>query len=73
MSVEAKYFEQLAEIHKASAEYYRKQLVDAHALIGRLLHQISEFRDSVNLTQYYPTENINHKRSVINPNGGMAN
>lgn len=24
MSVEAKYFEQLAEIHKASAEYYRK-------------------------------------------------
>ena len=51
------------------AEYYREELVKAHTLIGRITHQLSERWDSVNLTKYYPTDNLHKKRNIKNPKG----
>ena len=52
-----------------SSKYYQQQLVDAHALLGRITHQLSERWDSVNLTKHFPTDNLHGKRSCNNPTG----
>lgn len=65
----ALYWEECATTHRAAADYYQQQLVDAHALIGRLVHQMSERWDTANLTKYYPTDNLHGKRRVGNPTG----
>lgn len=51
------------------SKYYQTQLVDAHALIGRIVHQVSERWDTVNLTKYFPTDNLHRQRSVGNATG----
>jgi len=65
----AQWWEKKAMDYRHEADYYQQQLVDAHALLGRVVHQASERWDSINLTKYFPTDNLHHKRSLDNPNG----
>ena len=51
------------------AKYYQKELAKAHEILGRVTHQLSERWDSVNLTKYYPTDNLHGKRTINNPKG----
>ena len=51
------------------AEYYQTQLAKAHEILGRVTHQLSERWDAVNLTKYYPTDNLWKSRSINNPSG----
>lgn len=51
------------------ARYYRKQLAKAHEILGRVIHQTSQRWDSVRITEYFPTDNLNNKRSINNPGG----
>ena len=46
------------------SDYYQAELVKAHELLGRVIHQLSERWDSVNLTKYFPTNNPWHRRTV---------
>ena len=54
---------------RRESEYYRTELEKAHAILGRVIHQLSERWDSVNLTKYYPTDNLYRNRSISNPTG----
>lgn len=63
------YWERRALEREKESKYYQTQLVDAHALIGRIVHQVSERWDTVNLTKYFPTDNLHRQRSVGNPTG----
>ena len=54
--------------HKAS-NYYQTELAKAHEILGRVIHQASERWDKINLTNYYPTDNLHNKRSTLNPEG----
>jgi len=58
--------------YKDRSNYYQQQLVDAHALLGRVIHQTSERWDSVRLTKYYPTDNLHGRRSINNPKGDLS-
>ncbi len=51
------------------ADYYRTELAKAHEVLGRVIHQLSERWDSVNLTKYYPTDNLWRQRTIDNPLG----
>jgi chromosome segregation ATPase len=51
------------------SDYYREQLAKSHEILGRVLHQTSERWDSVNITSYYPTDNLWRKRTIHNPSG----
>lgn len=51
------------------AKYYQQELTKAHELLGRVIHQLSERWDTVNLTKYFPTDNLWHKRHGSNPTG----
>lgn len=53
------------------ADYYRTELAKAHEILGRVIHQTSECRDSVRLTKHYPTDNFHGKRNINNPKGGL--
>lgn len=64
MNWEEKYFEA-----KRESEYYQRELVKAHTLLGRVIHQTSERWDQVNLTKYYPTDNLCRKRTLGNVSG----
>ena len=64
-----KFWEDTADKAKESSNYYQQQLIDAHTLIGRIIHQMSERWDSVNLTKYFPTDNLCGKRTLNNPSG----
>ena len=63
------FWEKQAEKSAQEAEYYQQQLIDAHTLLGRTIHQLSERWDQVNLTKYYPTDNLLRKRNIENPKG----
>lgn len=63
------YLEKQIDKWKEEAKYYREQLNKAHEILGRVLHQLSERWDSVNLTEYFPTDNLHRKRSFDNPSG----
>ena len=52
-----------------SSEYYQAELEKAHTLIGRITHQLSERWDQVNLTKYFPTNNLFRSKNVTNPSG----
>ena len=65
----ASYWELQATKHSDSSDYYSKELAKAHELLGRVIHQLSERWDSVNLTEYFPTNNLGHKRTAANPSG----
>lgn len=65
----ALYWEKECKRSDQEAKYYRAELVKAHALLGRVVHQLSERWDSVNLTEWYPTDNLTHKRCITNPSG----
>lgn len=54
---------------REEANYYRKQLAKSHELLGRMIHQLSERWDHVNLTEYFPTDNLFGKRKSGNPTG----
>ena len=62
-------WQKTAKLYRAESYYYRKQLVDAHTMIGRIIHQISE-RESIRLSEWFPTDNKHHKRNFGNPSGG---
>ncbi len=66
---QARFWEDTAKRCEADAEYYQQQLVDAHALLGRIIHQLSERWDTVNLTKYHPTDNLHRQRTINNPSG----
>jgi len=68
----AVFWEKRAKIAQDSSDYYQEELVKAHALLGRVIHQISERWDSVNLTKYHPTDNLAGKRTLMNPKGGQG-
>ena len=63
------YFEQRQKIHEAEANYYQEELQKAHTLLGRIVHQTSERWDTINLTKYFPTDNLHNRRTVGNPTG----
>lgn len=63
------FWENTAKISQDSSDYYQDELVKAHALLGRVIHQMSERWDTVNLTKYYPTDNLHRRRNVGNPTG----
>ena len=63
------YFEKSSETHNETAKYYQKELAKSHELLGRVIHQASEIWDKVNLTEYFPTDNLWSKRTVSNPTG----
>ena len=65
----ALHWEQQAERYSDSSEYYQKELAKAHALLGRVIHQLSERWDTVNLTEYFPTDNLWRKKTINNPKG----
>jgi len=62
-------WEKHAKVHSAAEDYYKIELAKAHELLGRVIHQTSERWDSVNLTRFYPTDNLHHRRQVNNPTG----
>ena len=65
----ASYWEFQATRQSDSSDYYRKELAKAHELLGRVIHQLSESEDAVNLTEYFPTNNSGRKRTIVNPSG----
>ena len=66
------FWEKQSREHEKAAAYYREQLSDAHALLGRVIHQLSERWDSVNLTEYFPTDNLDRRRRVGNAAGAKG-
>jgi len=58
--------------HRAAENYYRTELAKAHEILGRVIHQLSERWDSVNLTEHYPTDNLHGQRTTNNPTGKAA-
>ena len=54
---------------RKQSDYYQNELAKAHELLGRVIHQASERRDTVRLTKYYPTDNLHGKRTLGNPEG----
>ena len=65
------FWENTAKRLEIESTYYREELVKAHALLGRIIQQTSERWDSVNLTKYYPTDNLWGKRNINNPGGDV--
>ena len=65
----ASYWEQQAKRHSDSSNYYQKELAKAHEILGRVIHQLSERWDTVNLTEYFPTDNLWRKKTINNPKG----
>lgn len=65
----ARFWEKRANENAAAADYYRRELAKAHALLGRVVHQVSERWDRLNLTEYFPTNNRYGQRSITNPEG----
>lgn len=55
--------------YSAQSDYYQKELAKAHELLGRIIHQFSERWDSVNLTKFFPTDNLHRKRTIGNAKG----
>ena len=64
------FWEETAKRAQQSSNYYQKELERAHTLLGRVIHQTSERWDSVNLTRYFPTDNLAGKRTLQDPTGG---
>lgn len=62
-------WEKRAKTHSAAEGYYQTQLAKAHEILGRVIHQTSERWDNINLSQFYPTDNLHGKRTVKNPTG----
>lgn len=52
-----------------SSKYYRGELEKSHALLGRVIHQTSERWDTVNISSYFPTDNLHRQRNLNNPRG----
>ena len=69
----ASWWEKTATEHRDEADYYREQLAKAHALLGRVTHQLSERWDSVNLTEHFPTDNPHRQCHVGNAKGDQKN
>jgi len=63
------FWEDVAARHEAEAQYYQAELEKAHALLGRVVHQLSERWDTVHLTKWFPTDNLTNKRCVTDPTG----
>lgn len=63
------YWREEAKRSQKAEEYYRKQLAKAHEILGRVVHQLSERWDNVNLTEFFPTDNLHHLRTINNPDG----
>jgi len=67
----AMFWEDKAKRSTQEANYYRPELVKAHTLIGRIVHQASEHWDSINITEFFPTDNQRGKRTINNPSGNV--
>lgn len=46
------FWEKRAKIEEKKASYYQEQLEKSHAILGRVIHQLSERWDSVTITKY---------------------
>jgi len=68
----ALFWEKTAKEAQTAAAYYQRELEKAHALLGRVVHQASERWDSINLTKYFPTDNLHHHRTIGNPGGNRV-
>ncbi len=62
-------FENRIALLTEECAYYQRELEKAHQILGRVIHQLSERWDTVNLTKFYPTDNLHKKRSINNPEG----
>ena len=62
-------WEEKYHIKVKEAKYYQVELAKSHAILGRTIHQLSERWDSVNITSYYPTDNLHGNRTIGNPTG----
>lgn len=51
------------------SNYYQTELAKSHEILGRVVHQLSERWDLVNLTKFYPTDNLRRRRDINNPKG----
>ena len=54
---------------KHESDYYKEQLAKSHEILGRVIHQLSERWDTVNLTEFFPTDNLHRQRTISNPRG----
>ena len=63
------FWEKLAKERESESRYYQAELLKAHTLLGRVIHQLSERWDSVNLSKYFPTDNLWGKRTFGNAKG----
>ena len=59
--------EEERNIANKTANYYQTELAKAHEILGRVVHQLSERWDTVNLSKYFPTNNLHNKRTTNNP------
>lgn len=66
------FWENTAKEAQTSSDYYQAQLTQSHALLGRVIHQLSERWDAVNLTPYFPTDNLNGARRIGNAGGAVT-
>ena len=57
------------DVCQDTSDYYQTELAKSHAILGRVIHQHAERWDSVNLTQYFPTNNLWRRKTVGNPKG----
>ncbi len=64
-----KFWEDAAKDARSSSDYYQEELEKAHALLGRVIHQLSERWDTVNVTKYFPTNNLHRNKNINNPSG----
>lgn len=55
--------------YKDESDYYRDQLAKSHEMIGRIICQLSERWDTVNLTKYFPMDNLSGQRTLNDPTG----
>jgi len=67
------YWNKTANKLQESSDYYQAELEKAHAILGRVIHQLSERWDTVNLTKYFPTSNLWRKKTIDNPSGEGKN
>ena len=67
------FWEKSAKRDETESKYYQTELAKAHEILGRVIHQLSERWDSVNLTKYHPTDNLWGKRTIDNPSGEKLN
>ena len=63
----------IVDRERERAAYYQDELVNAHALMGRLTQQLSELNHTARLTSSYPATNTDNRRERILGREGHQN